>query len=53
MKAAQKKAILNQYPNATEVYETTDGLIHLSVCEANIQASHLDDKKVKTHKLKS
>lgn len=42
--------VLRMYPSVSEVYLTSDGLIHLSREAALNQAWHLADKAITTHK---
>lgn len=44
-------AIAALYPDRQEVWETSDGLLHLTSDEAEAQAEHLPSAKIKKHPL--
>lgn len=41
------------YPKRKEVWQTSDGLLHLTKEEAEAQARHLEDTTILTHSLKA
>lgn len=44
-------ALAALYPDRQEVWETSDGLLHLTSDEAEAQAKHLPSAKIKKRKL--
>lgn len=44
------KELLLLFPEVEEVYQTSDGGVHLKLEEAEVQARHLENPKIKTIK---
>lgn len=44
-------ALAALYPDRSEVWETSDGLLRLTLVEAEAQAKHLPSAKIKTYPL--
>lgn len=51
MKKELKAELSAIYPERKEVFETSDGLIHLEYDEAVRQAEHLPDNTIQTHQI--
>lgn len=51
MNKSLKAELSAHYPDRKEVFETSDGLIHLEYDEAVRQAEHLPDNTIQTHPL--